>query len=401
MFLVRSSAPENSGVFVSSFAKPEQRLRLLSTAAGAVYTTDRAGKGYLLWLRAGTLVAQEFDPDSLKLIDDPQPLADGIASENIGNINVTASKNGMLLYAHALAAQNQLMWLDSVGHPLGTVAASGNARDIALSPNSKRTILSRPAADGRFDLWLLETERGVVSRLTSGPGNNIDPLWSPDSGSLIFTRFPDLYRRDLNGDGNEQLIVRSPALKHATDWSRDGKYVIYYTGGAGTELRDLWFVRVKRDGRSVELTQPTPYLATQFNELNARFAPEPSPRWVAYQSDESGRYEVYVQSFPKPGRKFQISVGGGTNPQWAPGGGRIYFISPDNKLMATPVKLANDSVEPSAPSELFSLPGRNLYFEVAADGKRFLVNSPVKPATRPLSVIVNWPALLNKSSGVR
>jgi hypothetical protein len=157
---------------------------------------------------------------------------------------------------------------------------------------------------------------------------------------------------------------------------------------------------VTPEGRPAEAAKPTPYLRTPFYEGQGRFSPETN--WVAYTSDESGRYEVYIDTFPERRRKTPISTGGGQYPAWGAGGRELYFLSPDFKLMAVSLKLEPDSVEPSAVRELFPLPavdtGYNPY-EATPDGQRFLVRAtPLQQAAEPLTVIVNWPALLRKGS---
>jgi len=157
---------------------------------------------------------------------------------------------------------------------------------------------------------------------------------------------------------------------------------------------------VTPDGQAVPGTpddpNPRPYLRTLFDERYGRFSPEPSPRWVAYQSDESGQYDVYIAAFPDPRNKVRISTGGGRYPEWAPNGREVFYVAPGNKLMAVNLKLGPDSIEPSAPRELFVLPtvetGVTPY-DTAPDGLRFLVRATPN-ASKPLTVIVNWPALL-------
>jgi hypothetical protein len=167
-------------------------------------------------------------------------------------------------------------------------------------------------------------------------------------------------------------------------------------------LRDLWILPVTPDGRVQPGAEPTLYLRTPFNESQGRFAPDPSPRWIAYQSDESGRYEIYIQSFPDPHGATRISTSGGQYPQWSPDGRELFYVSPDHKLMVVSIKLGADSVQPSAPHELFTLPADDLAstfspYEVAPDGQRFLVRTESEQIT-PLTVVVNWPALLKKKS---
>ena len=154
------------------------------------------------------------------------------------------------------------------------------------------------------------------------------------------------------------------------------------------------------DGKADPAGQPRPYLRTPFIERAGRFSLEPSPRWVAYDSDESGRNEVYIQAYPEPKGKWQVSNGGGQFPAWNPDGREIFYVSADSKLMSVKLKIDADAVVPSAPVGLFAVEGSPFYppYAVAPDGKRFLVRVPVQSAAQPLEVILNWPALLKKSA---
>ena len=152
---------------------------------------------------------------------------------------------------------------------------------------------------------------------------------------------------------------------------------------------------------------PKVYLGTPFSETDGRFSPEPSPKWIAYQSDDSGRNEVYVDSFPESHGRKQISTAGGQFPQWGAGGRELFYVSPDDKLMAVDLKLGANAIECSAPRELFRLPlisfgrggsGRSPY-EASRDGRRFLTLTSSEAAPQPLTLIVNWPALLKKGAG--
>jgi eukaryotic-like serine/threonine-protein kinase len=190
-------------------------------------------------------------------------------------------------------------------------------------------------------------------------------------------------------------LTESTNNQYPSDWSRDGRWVLYGENAPSTGW-DLWVLPVTPDGKPE--AKPRPYLRTQFNEWYGRFEPEPNPRWVAYQSDESGRYEVYVDGFPEPSHEVRVSTGGGKYPEWSPAGGELFYVSPDLKLMAVSLKIGGDSVDTSAPRELFALPvfenGYDLY-EVARDGQRFLVLAlPEGQAPQPLTLISNWPALL-------
>ena len=208
-----------------------------------------------------------------------------------------------------------------------------------------------------------------------------------------------LFRKDPGETSAEQRVIEGPNPQYANDWSRDGRFLIYQENASETQ-RDLWTLPFTPEGKVPENAKPKLYLQTKFNETNARFSPEPSPRWLAYQSDETGRYEVYIRGFPEPRGKIPISTAGGQYPVWGAGGREIVYLSPDNKLMAVDITITADAVHPSAPRALFTLPvidnGWSPYDTV--DGQRFLVRAVPQQASPPVTVIVNWPALLKKGS---
>ena len=174
-----------------------------------------------------------------------------------------------------------------------------------LAPGGRRVVVTR-ARPGANDLWLLDLERGPASRFTSASALNIYPVWSPDGRMILFTPSAlRIFRKDSGGTGEEQRVTEGSTQQYANDWSRDGRVLIYHELTPGTQ-RDLWSLPLTPEGRVPGNAKPTPYLRTKFNGHNARFSPEPSPRWVAYQSDKTGRYEVYISTFPEPRGEFPI-----------------------------------------------------------------------------------------------
>jgi hypothetical protein len=199
----------------------------------------------------------------------------------------------------------------------------------------------------------------------------------------------ELTRRDTRGAAEEQHLSVPPGVKFLQDWSRDGRFVVYSDG-------DLWTLPITLEGTPTG--EPKPYLVTPFNEAMARLSPEPSPHWIAYASDESGRFEIYVNSFPEPQGRIQISNGGGRFPEWGAGGHELFYATPDFKLIAVSLKFTENSIEPATPRELFRLHSMDLAsiippYDTAADGQRFLVR--VAPQ-QLINVLLNWPALLKK-----
>ena len=252
--------------------------------------------------------------------------------------------------AYAGFEPTQFTWLDRSGQAAGTFGEAGNYTSFALSLDGRRVVASRATGSGA-DLWLVDAERNVSSRFTFEPGLNVYPIWSPNGQSIVFrSGIPwNLYRKDSNGVERQERITRSPNPQWPDDWSRNGRFLLMEESTAATR-DDLWVLQVTADGRPEPGVEPRLYLRTPFDERHGRFSPEPNPRWVAYTSDESGRYEIYVQSFPEPKRKWQISMGGGMFPQWGAGGQELFYVAPNGKLMSVKLKLRADSVEPSRSS---------------------------------------------------
>jgi hypothetical protein len=385
-------------VYVASFAKPADRVSLLQTETAAVFAPGGSGRDYLLWLRSGALLAQEFDTGALKLRGDAHAIAGPVPTMGaFGTPPVSASASGQLLYNTAGFA-SQLTWFDRTGRLLATVGQeSAYSYPFRLAPDGGRVVATRDRPGGN-DLWLLE--RGSASRFTSASINNTYPVWSPDGRMILFTPAAlRIFRKDPGGTGEEQRVTEGSTQQYANDWSRDGRVLIYHELTPGTQ-RDLWSLPLTPEGRVPGNAKPTPYLRTKFNEHNARFLPEPSPRWVAYQSDETGRYEVYIQGFPEPRGEVPISTAGGQYPEWGAGGRELFYVAPDNKLMAVDLTFTPDAVRRSVPRALFALPiidnGWSPYDTI--DGRRFLVRAVSQQASPPLTVIVNWPALLKKGA---
>jgi Tol biopolymer transport system component len=238
----------------------------------------------------------------------------------------------------------------------------------------------------------------VLSRFTFRSGFNLGSIWSPDGSRLVFaiqalsTYSTDIYQKPAGGNGQEELLVHAGVNGFPNDWSPDGKWIVYQQTGEKT-ANDLWLLPLSGDRK------PVPYLQTPFDELNARFSPD--GKWMAYQSNESGRFQIYVQTVPPSGAKYQISSAGGTDPHWRRDGKELFYVAADQKLTAVPVKLGT-TVEAGAPQPLFPVfpIGASFFFYVPMhDGQRFLVNVPAggEAAAQPVTVVTNWERALAQS----
>jgi len=398
LFSVGGNSRETTGTFAASISSPTTRVKV-SDNPGAEYATSTDGTDYLLWQRGGTLMAQVFDSNALKVMGEPRVIA---TEGDDSRLLFSVSDTGVLAYAPARGL-SRFNWVDRTGNVLSPVGEPERVFMFRISPDD-RQVLVQPLRDVNLSMW--DATRGLPKRLTSGAGPpRTHPIWSPDGGTVVFWGGPasTIYRKPTAGTGDEEPVTDSPDRGLPTDWSGDGRWIIDYKQDQNGKY-DLWIVPVTGEGKLRRDDKPRPYLRTPFNERFGRFSPGPAPRWVAYQSDESGQNEIYVDRFPEPRAKVRISAAGGAFPQWRADGRELFYISPDFKLMAVSVNESSDSFEPSPPRELFTIAAPANYmspYEVSRDGQRFLVLTAQEETSRSLTVIVNWPALLKKGAGAQ
>jgi len=388
LYTVMNADSQNGGIYAASLAKPADRVQLVPNVQAGQYAAGVNGKDYLLWIRDRILMAQEFHADRLQLIGKPHSVA--------SPVTVASAGNRALLYASSYALL-QLKWFDRKGKETGLLGEPGTWVFNRISPDGRRVVTVR--AGDLADIWLLETGRGVASRLTTGPTVHLRPIWSPDGRTILFSLGPsfNLFRASLERGGDAERVTEAPARHMPDDWSRDGRYVLYSEVAPDTGS-DLWVLPVTPEGRPSPGAKPWPFVRDRFDQAEGCFSPD--DRWVAYQSDESGRSEIYVRSFPVPREKLRISTGGGVNPRWGAGGRELFYQSPDGKLMTVALKPSGTTLDASLPRELSTLPTGipppNVY-DAAPDGQHFLAGD-ISAGTDPLTVIVNWQALLKEGS---
>jgi len=385
IYFARSTQTEKSGIYAGSLDSKDRKL-ILGTDRAAKY----ADPGYLLFVREKTLMAQQFDAKSLQLSGEPFPVAEDVdSSSNNQSVAVSLSQTGVLAYGGVVASNRHFVWFDHNGKSLSVVEPPGVYRDMALSPDEKRVAMQRyDVGGGPSDIWLLDLVRSTPSRFTFDPATDDTPFWSPDGTQIVFSSeragHSDIYRKVASGAGNDELLLQSDVAKYPTDWSHDGRFILFENYDPKTKS-DIWILPLFGDGK------PFPFLQTGFIEWQARFSPD--GHWIAYVSDESGKTEVYVQSFPSSGGRWPISNGGGGQPRWSYDGKQLFYIAPDRKLMAVEVK-AGITFEASVPVPLFdshvdSYTGTNRY-AVSRDG-RFLINQAIEETvSTPMTVVVNW-----------
>jgi Tol biopolymer transport system component len=293
-------------------------------------------------------------------------------------------------------ALSQPVWFDRKGKELGVVGTPDVYGNVFLAPNGRFVATDKTdmSSQNVVDLWTYELQRESGKRLTFEPSLNAVPVWSPDTTRLVFgsnrrLQF-DLYVKSSDGSQVEKSIVGDNIQKYPTDWSRDGKYILYTRGV------DFWSVALPELKTSLFLKAPSVLRNGQFS---------PDGKWVAYASNETGEWEIYVTSFPSAQGKWQVSSGGGEQPRWRGDGKELFYLSSERKMMAAPVTTGSN-FDVGTPVALFQANPRppilvyDLFaYDVSRDGQRFLINTQTKQAeTVPMSIVLNWTAKLNKAN---
>lgn len=386
-FLFLSRAGQSLGLFVGSLTSPEVKP-ISGVFSAAMYSPP----GYLLFQRDTTLMAQPFDAAHLSTSGDAVPIVERVAAFVAGTVGFTVSASGTLVYRSNVSSQTHLLWVDRAGKPISEAAPAGTYNNIALSPDEKRLAFDR--FQNQADVWLMDLQRHITQRFTFQQSNV--PLWSPDGRTVAFasarTGMLDIYQRPSNASAPEQVLFKleAPPILYPSDWSSDGRYLAYYRADPKTQT-DLWVLPLFGDKK------PFPVAHSEFNESEGQFSPD--VRWMAYESDESGMPQIYVQSFPVVTGKWQISTDGGSQPRWRKDGKELFYITTDGKLMAVTVK-TGAAFEFGAPRPLFEAnlasAIRRQAYVVSADGQRFLLNTPLDTAAQPLTIVQNWTGLLKK-----
>jgi len=387
---------ENSGIFASTIDGKDEK-RILPVLSNARFVEP----GYLVYGKDGSLRAQRFDPGTLEVTGEPIALIDGVQYMGIYFSHLfSLSETGLMAYvAGEGTLTRQLTWSDRKGAVLETVGGPGNYFSPRLSHDGRRIAydLSESTSDSG-DIWALDRERGIATRLTFDPRNESSPIWSPDDRRILFFgNYPsrsDLFTVPSDGTGKIETILSDGADNIPCDWSKDGKSILLQRSrGAGMGSTDLW-------NYSLAEKKAAPWLDTPFVEKEGRFSPD--LRWIAYDSNESGKTEVYVQGNASAGGKWRVSSDGGSSPVWRGDGRELFYISSDSRVMSVAVSQGT-TFDGASPVPLFRIPGDMMalsivpQYDVSADGQRFLMNlETAAQSQRTITLVSNWTSLLPK-----
>jgi serine/threonine protein kinase/Tol biopolymer transport system component len=396
-FLYLLSGTEQGGMYLSSLDGRENR-RILADQSTVVFA-----RGRLLFIRENTLVAQPFDVASGQIAGEVFPVAQNVSFTTVAAYApVTVSETGVLLYeiGGPGRSNNQMLWYDRGGKLLDVIGQPGPVWEPAIAPDEKSLVFRRARESERADLWVRDLTRGIEQRFTTDASFNMVPFWSPRGDRIAFTSSRrgrgNLYQKATSGTGQDELLLASGNPKYISQWSRDGRFIVYTEFDPKTRS-DIWVLPM--DGGAAP--KAIPFLHSEFNEHFGQLSPD--SHWMAYTSDESGQPEVYVRPFPAGEGQWRISVAGGEQPRWRGDGRELFFLGGNGSMMAVAIRATagpKPTLEPETPRRLFEahLVTGGQEYDVTADAKRFLLNTiGGSSASAPLlNVVLNWDAGMKK-----
>jgi eukaryotic-like serine/threonine-protein kinase len=395
LFLGQDTSLGESMIYVGSLDGGEPKL-LFRNESSAVY----APPGYLLFARQGTLLAQPFDVKRLQLTGDAVPLAAHDAVDStMSRGNFSVSENGILVYASGSLSQARLLWFDRAGRQLSETGAIDFYGFPRISPDGRRLAISKVSGTSSSSIWIFELDHGTSSRLTFFSGRNDLPAWSPDGRSIAFTWTQDgkrhIYQKPADGTGTATPLVVGEGGEIFPSWSSDGRYLLFQTHSRrGTSPWEIWAQPLFGDHKPFPVVENPQF-------LQGTPALSSDGKWLAYDSDESGKVEVYVTPFLHGGGKWQVSPNGGNCPRWRADGHELLYMSLDNRLMSAEISEQASSVVVGKVQPLFQsnpVPAApECMYDLEPDGKKFVIVTLAREqGAQPLTLAVNWPALLKK-----
>ncbi|MGD0047602.1 MAG: hypothetical protein ABSE42_11335 [Bryobacteraceae bacterium] len=396
-FFAIGTADKNNGVYSSDLEGRDTHL-LFASDSDAVYAGDPdanpASFGYLLFVQDGDVYTQGFNPSILELEGKPALFLHGVgAVETLSLAPLSVSATGLLAYQTISPPTHQLVWMDREGKQTGLLGEPADWGLPRIAPDGRRVVCNRLVpGQHRGELWLFEGD--TVSRLVSIPGADArSPVWSADGTRVAFTSNPgklyDIYLKTVNAPDPTEPLFHSEYTKYLTDWSRDGRYFLFASFGIAGTSSDIWAYSPadRRGGPVLDTVHSEGYPALS-----------PNGRWLAYQSDESGRDEVYVQAFDGISngtkRRWQISARSGRMPRWRADGRELFFLAGPSSVMSASTSSAAGDFTFEPPRKLFetrAIPKKSNLYDVSPDGLRLLMNLPYEwTGDSSLTVLTNW-----------
>ena len=393
-YVIRSQVPQHAGLAVASLDNPQGR----PIAQGQHYRAEIVAPGALVFLNTSTLLGQPIDLQSLTVGGEPTTIAEDVGATATAYGAFSVSEAGHIVYAPRTRLTGELRWYSRTGSPGVAVAPDAEYLDFELSPDNRMLAVSRVhESQGMADIWTIDLERGISTRLTTNSMNDASVVWSPDGQELAFRSnrhgSSDVFRLRSNATDTEHVLLSTGSNLILSDWSASRRRLVF-TDARRTSGFDIWTWDIDAT------TKPELAVRTRLNAAHGRLSPD--GRWLAYASDESGHWQVYVQPFPATGERRQVSANGGVEPRWRGDGEELFFLSAAQHIMSVVIPRGN-AFAAGPPRELFQVRvplTENVYrtnYAVTRDGQRFLVNvSTGAGLVEPLTLILNWPALMKK-----
>jgi Tol biopolymer transport system component len=401
LYYTDSRSSDGKNVYIGQLGRPDFRKKLLDADATTVYTS-----GHVLFVRQGMLFAQKLDVTRFELDGNPIPIAEGV-EYRAPAAALSASDDGVILYRHGprvdAGDQSQVAWFDRAGKEIEKVGSLGGISAPSLSPDG-RLLAFFGLSNGSINIWLMDLLRnGVTTRFTLDRANDVFPIWSTDGSRIAFASTRkgqhDLYIKSFAGNGSEDVLLENKQDKVPSDWSLDGKFLLFSSIDPKT-FHDIWALPISGMSGANAREKPISIVQSPFEDFAAQFSPD--GKWIVFQSDRSGHFEIYAQPFPGPGAPEKISSDGGAQPRFRHDGKELFYIGLDGRLMAVSIGSSNvgaagPSFNAGTPTPLFqtrvsrgivSLDGQQ--YVVAQNGQRFLINTLAPDTTTPITVILNW-----------
>ncbi|MEO8257576.1 MAG: protein kinase [Acidobacteriota bacterium] len=396
LYVAVAAKPEDSGVFLASLDSSDAPTRVIAVQPIRFNGMAYVAPGYLLMLNNDKLTAQRLDADGRTLHGDAVVLADELDRQGGTAAGFSASSTGVLIYRKEVPqAGKQLLWFDREGKAAGQVGAVANYGNVELSPKGDRAAVDMTANNNR-DIWVIDLARSVPSRITFDQGADFTPSWSPDGGRVAFAsaraggdNVARIYEKSSTGAGTATVLPAGDVTAIPVHWTPDNRYIVFSRPKMDILANDTWILPLAGEAK------PAPLLDSPFDKFQARVSPD--SRYVAYSTNESGQYQVVVQTFPDTNDgKWQISADGGIEPKWRRDGRELYYLALDGKLMA--VSIGGPVFSPGRPVPLFQTPLtvnrtqpiRDRRYDVGPDGRFLLVVPAASAAVMPTMVVVNW-----------
>jgi serine/threonine-protein kinase len=399
LMFVRSDKPSLSGLYVTSLARPEHKTQVLATQRKAVFVTAGDGVSYVLYLQDRTLLARRIDSRTLAMSGDPVPIASNVALFPPGfHASFWSSASGRVLaYRSEVSDRPRLTWVYPDSKRQDATGTDDFYTHVRVAADGARAAMELVDAAGNMDVWTLDFARGVKTRQTFDAKPDRAPTWSPDGRQIAFTSYRtgvwQIFRKDLVSGRPEEQLTSGPGDKMVPNWSRDGRYLVYIQMGH-TTADDIWALPLDGDR--------TPFAVLRSASVETNPALSPDGKWLAFESPQFGRPEVFVTRFPESRQaaeaapRWQVSTQGGSRPRWSADGRAILFASLDDaRILRADVRPGGPAFESDAPrvfAEIPVMPVARSPFDVTADGRVLLLERTINAAA--LSVVTNWRALV-------